>query len=306
MPRFLDDMRAKRSSVMPWFIAPDRYSEWDQYAQKVGEILALDDLPVIQIDNVAEYYFTSSGQEYWDLTLHFPNLAPPFPMAWFEHKMPKVIHSDQCGDSHVENYAPRGRVGVLMLAADRAHIQATEIPGNFKWLLNFEIYVDYGNGEAVGPNCSIQLCVDADGKIIDAPQARSYALSEANKIIESFITWIHPVLLSISFMHCKNVTILDEPVIKPLAKKFHKRTGIWPARTKVLQIEPLKAILRHEGGSHEVGLAKAVHICRGHFRDYREGRGLFGKYHQLVWQPAIVRGGKKGEKPAPREIEIKV
>jgi hypothetical protein len=48
-----------------------------------------------------------------------------------------------------------------------------------------------------------------------------------------------------------------------------------------------------------------MHICRGHFKDYREGRGLFGKYHQLVWHPSLVRG-TKGDKPAAREIEVKL
>ena len=47
--------------------------------------------------------------------------------------------------------------------------------------------------------------------------------------------------------------------------------------------------------------------CRGHFRDYREGRGLFGKYKQLVWTPMGLRGGReKGEKTPAREMEIKV
>ena len=50
-----------------------------------------------------------------------------------------------------------------------------------------------------------------------------------------------------------------------------------------------------------------MHICRGHFRDYREGKGLFGKYHKLVWTPATVRGTKKREGDVQeREIEIKV
>jgi hypothetical protein len=48
-----------------------------------------------------------------------------------------------------------------------------------------------------------------------------------------------------------------------------------------------------------------MHICRGHFRDYREGKGLFGKYKQLVWTPMTVRGTRGKDAPA-REIEIKV
>ena len=31
------------------------------------------------------------------------------------------------------------------------------------------------------------------------------------------------------------------------------------------------------------GLKRALHICRGHFKDYREGRGLFAKTHGIWW-----------------------
>ena len=54
-------------------------------------------------------------------------------------------------------------------------------------------------------------------------------------------------------------------------------------------------------------MTRAMHICRGHFKDYRQGKGLFGRYHQLVWQPAIVRGSKSEPKPpATREYEVKL
>ena len=48
-----------------------------------------------------------------------------------------------------------------------------------------------------------------------------------------------------------------------------------------------------------------MHICRGHFADYREGRGLFGKYKVQVWMPATVRG-TRGKSAPEREIEVKV
>jgi hypothetical protein len=107
-------------------------------------------------------------------------------------------------------------------------------------------------------------------------------------------------------LHCKkNVTLVENKVDAPLARKYKQRHGITPTAYKTLVVEPLKQILRSEGRSGEVGLQKALHICRGHFRDYREGRGLFGKYHQLVWTPMSVRGTKGKQAPA-RRIEVKV
>jgi hypothetical protein len=90
----------------------------------------------------------------------------------------------------------------------------------------------------------------------------------------------------------------------PLAKKFRQKHNREPAKWKTLVIEPLKQILRGEGRSGTLGLAKAMHICRGHFRDYREGRGLFGKYHGEFWQPAHVKGTKG--KLGPRQVEVRV
>jgi hypothetical protein len=112
--------------------------------------------------------------------------------------------------------------------------------------------------------------------------------------------------LAVSFLHCKNVTLVDHAVDAPLAKKWKARHGFSPTPYHTLVIEPLKAILRGQGGAGQgTGLAKAMHICRGHFADYREGRGLFGKYKQVVWIPSMVRG-TKGKAAPPREMEIRV
>jgi hypothetical protein len=107
-------------------------------------------------------------------------------------------------------------------------------------------------------------------------------------------------------MHCKNVAIIDHAVDKPLAKKWaSKHGGLRPTRYKTLVIEPLKQVLRSEGRAEQHGLQKALHICRGHFADYTEGRGLFGKIHGKFWMPSTVRG-TKGKSAPPREIVVKV
>ena len=50
-------------------------------------------------------------------------------------------------------------------------------------------------------------------------------------------------------------------------------------------------ILDTEGGiGRGGGLKQALHICRGHFKDYRDGRGLFGKHKGLYWWEQNVRG----------------
>jgi hypothetical protein len=155
-----------------------------------------------------------------------------------------------------------------------------------------------------GPHGTIIVALDGEGRALEVPCMQSWAGEELEGLMKDIMAWINPLYLAVSFLHCRNVRIEEHPVDQKLVKRTRERYGITPASYKTLVIEPLKQILKGEGRSGEVGLAKAMHICRGHFRDYREGRGLFGKYHQLVWTPATVRGTKG--KAGPREVEIKV
>lgn len=313
MPRLIDDLRAKTCRLAcPGFVPPSRERDWAKMMKFLHDgVIMNPGLPVIVIDNVSEYYYTSE-QEYWDLRNDFPNLAPPYPVMWFESKLQKRIHSKEKGDTDVAAMCPNGRTGVAITALDPVKQKwEGELPPGTKWILWCELYIDFGKRGVTceGPHGSIFLCVDADGAILGQPWMQSFIEDASDPymvdVMQSIISWLYPAFLAISFLHCKNVTVADNVVPAPLAKKYRDRHGIAPTGYKTLVIEPLKQILRHEGKSHEVGIQKAMHICRGHFKDYREGRGLFGKYKMLVWHPSIVRG-TKGEKAPPREIEVKV
>jgi len=311
MARFIDDLRAPDTRIQkPWFVAEHLEAQWTAHTQKVFAILADRSIPVLLIDNVADYYYRASDQEYWDLGKDFPNLAPPYPMFWCEHKMPKLIHSKEKGDTDATAIGlVNGRVGVLVSAIPPSDVKGEGIPDTVKWILWCELFVDYGKRDVTGEatHGAFFYAIDAEGRLVDCPWMQTYSAPEWNDALKDLMIWFNPSLLAVSFLHCKNVRIDENHVPKPLAKKYHDRYGIEPTAYKTLVIEPLKAILKTEGG-HGAGnsLPQAMHICRGHFRDYREGRGLFGKYHQLVWTPSVVRGTGKGKAAPPREIEVKV
>ena len=292
---------------MPHFVLPGRQAEWRRHSIDVAEILHERDLPAILIDNVAEYYYVGTDQENWNLQKHFPNLAPPFPAFWMEYKLPNRIHSE-IGDSNI-GVDLDGRVGWLIFGTPRHQMVGDHIPENAKWVLIGELFIDFGlrrDGSMVGPHGTMFMSIDENGAAIDKPGMMSLASEELAPLMKLHIGWWNPALLAVCFMHCKNVAIESEPMhakhVKAVARKNH---GIQPVRFKRLIIEPLKQILKREGRSDTHGVAHAMHICRGHFKDYREGKGLFGKYHQVVWHPMTVRGSK-GEKPAPREMEVKL
>jgi hypothetical protein len=307
MSRLIDELRAPGARLAkPSFVPPPKIDAWETMAKHLHKLIMWPELPVLLIDNVSRYFYESE-QEYWDLRRDFPNLAPPYPAFWCEHRIVKTIHSKECGDTDVSALIPHGRIGMLIHAVDPADCQGEGIPDDARWILWCELFVDYGirGVTATGPHGSVFMAIDAEGKIIDRPYMQSLAEECDADIMRNYITWFHPALLAVSFLHCKNVTLIDNKPDAPLAKKYNARHGVRPCTFKTLVIEPLKKILRTEGRAGEVGVQKALHICRGHFRDYREGRGLFGKYHQLVWMPSIVRGSK-GEKAPPREIEVKI
>jgi hypothetical protein len=273
------------------------------------KLIADEELPVLLIDNVAEYYYAGTGQEYWDITVDFPNIAPVFPAFWAEHKFPKRIHSDTKGDRSVESFCPDGRSGWLVATSERKDVSGEGIPEGTKWVMVAEHFIDWGRAYGIeGPSGTLALAIDEHGRLIDTPIYQTFAEADsgAEELMKNHGGWMHPVLLAISFLHCKNVQLVENEAPPKLAKKYHAKTGRYPTPYKTLVIEPLKQILRKEGGSDEVGIAKAMHICRGHFKDYREGKGLFGKYHKLVWQPSLVRGTKHRDGALKREIEVKV
>lgn len=104
----------------------------------------------------------------------------------------------------------------------------------------------------------------------------------------------HHALYAIQFMHCKNVKLVENVSSVKLSRQnrrqMERKQQPPPQKYYTLKIEPMKEVLRKEGNIEHNGLKKALHICRGHFRNYKEGKGLFGKYHGQYWIPMHVKG----------------
>lgn len=106
---------------------------------------------------------------------------------------------------------------------------------------------------------------------------------------DAVAVFVPNLLYSIGFMHCKNTQLVDR--VTPIGKSGGRarKGGGGTVTYKLLRISSIKKALRDEGDVDEHGLDKALHICRGHFKDYRDS-GLFGKYHDVFWWDPHVRG----------------
>jgi len=242
---------------------------------------------VIVADNVARYYFESE-QDYWDLEKDFPNLAPPFERFFIEYRSPRQMRVE----GKTIDMEPF-RVGILFGGWQ----------GDTGWELSGIYFHEIGKTIYPGLG-TFTMLVDRDGhimkdsnnnaiKIFYDPQRLDRLFPEGYSNINiagAIQMMINPALLAISFMHCKNVTLVQQKTSARIARKARRHRGIIPVRYYILDIEPMKQVLRTEGASNKTGIKNALHICRGHFKDYSQGRGLFGKYRGMYWWSDQVRG----------------
>jgi len=135
----------------------------------------------------------------------------------------------------------------------------------------------------------------ADGKAIMRRFRNRQDLAEQHwpDIQEELLSMVYISLFSISLLHCKNVIIKHAEQTHKEKKQREKATGKPGVKFKTLHIEPVTKILRTEGNADENGLQMALHICRGHFKDYRDGNGLFGRHKDIYWWDDHAKGSEE-------------
>lgn len=268
-------------------------SKWHQF---IKDGLTLAEV-VVRVDNVAEYYNStkSSNPELGE----FPNVAPPFESFWMEYQMKGL------------------RVGACFRAVsatpENIAMHDMAMFSNLNWIL-LGVVIMGNQKDALKVSGLIIMGVDKHGAIVEAedgtafrgkldPKTEDLVLQMKNAGVfgpsdkagyevklHSLLLAIYPMLLAVCFMHCKNVELIPRPLIIPKPAKGRKQNRGPVDKFHVLKIDPVKKVLDGEGQAGTKGLKHALHICRGHFKNYKEGRGLFGKYQGLYWWEAHVRG----------------
>jgi hypothetical protein len=245
--------------------------------------------PVL-IDNVAEYVFRNvKVGDSWDLRTDFPNVAPPFEIAWFEYRRPPFIASlRQDHDAWPLDDTPGlpDHIGVLVEGRRRAD----------GWTSTYWIWSQSAKEQMRGP-IAFEFDCDAEGLLeADATSVRvrlDVSLPDpAVQMLWGIADFLVPVLMATSLLHAKNVSIEREPPIDaPLQRAHAKRYGRPRVRFHVLHIDPMRKVLRAAGAeTPDTGVRQAMHLVRGHFLDYRDGRGLFGRFRGLYWWDQHVAG----------------
>lgn len=166
-------------------------------------------------------------------------------------------------------------------------------PGTL-WYLHALLFREEADGTLVGPLLKWALPIGPDGVALTGPHFGLWRLDadtpERRVLVEGLAASLYPFLLAVALLHCKNVARVPQEPSAKLSRAHERRHGRPLVRYHVLDFQPMKEVLQREGDAERVGLQRALHICRAHFADSTQGKGLFGKYHGRYWVPAHVWG----------------
>jgi hypothetical protein len=328
----------------------------------------LREAEVIFADNVAQYLYCETPQEDWNIARDFPNVAPPFPVMFIEHVVPRYSLSEKLG--RVSLSSPLKKLGTLILSREiemedpeprqildglllmrpatvsdpterlgisrearllRAQIsQYDSLPRDvehavmswygkikkpaqeliekekIRWVSVAYPFLETYDAGIAFPKLSLSWLAKDDGKpallddklevaVMDEKLGEDLSADDTLKaqVLGNISALLNVPLLTLSFMHCKNV-VLKTIAPSPKLNRARVKRGNPPlAVYKILEIHPVKRILEREGDIQHTGLKRALHICRGHFKDYTVGKGLFGKVHGVFWWDMALRGSRE-------------
>lgn len=267
-----------------------------KYLQMQGEA---SDATVLVADNVAEFY-ASHPQMEWEFETDFPNCVPITKPLLVEFQSPDSIlmgkEWKQCTSGMVACLVNCEEVDdklLRQLEAAKRHGMDLSIPPAAKWILRIDTLM-FAGGSLMLSDVGCILPLDGKGTPLRGPNCTvTGALpSDASWLadyINAVTSILHVPLLAMSFANCRNVVRRDVTAEVGPPAKWIRRQKAPEIRYHVLDINPMKEVLRTEGGIEANGLKKALHICRGHFAHYENG--LFGRGEAVtIWKPSHVRG----------------
>jgi hypothetical protein len=256
-------------------------------AATVFDRAQLKDAAVIAADEVGEYFAGFPlGTQVSDIV---SVLAPPFDRFFVEFV-------------GVQNPVGLYSWGVLFEILQRPSDDRRADRPEDAWVVLGTMVAEWRKGQPVGPIITWLLPLDSDGYLHPGDDEGHGALFGRLVEIEGmpeeqrqpwanyFVSTFAPALLTISFMHCKNVDVVRVDPPPKLSRRAARQRGNPLTSYYVLDIQPMRRVLDTEGEAQARGLRHALHICRGHFKTFTEEAPLFGRHVGTYWWEAQARG----------------
>lgn len=242
---------------------------------------------VVIADNVAEHLYASRQTiSFTDLLTDFPNVAPPWKVMFIESKrMP---------DPKMKAATGLQGFGILF-EVDENEKDDWESAG--RWNYTTTVLMNFGDTMLINVVRPV-FHVTKDGSIVSEdgqPLIELMGPAELPTILQEYqkggfrddLVWIAPAFMALCYANCRNVSVKEVAVPEKVQHKRKKRGFTF--RYYVLEIQPMRELMLSEGGEEMLGIRQALHICRGHFKDFSE-KGLFGKHHGMYWWADHARG----------------
>jgi len=271
----------------------------------------LDKVPIFAADDVATY--TSTLPLGTDFAFVVSSMAPPFDKFFIEfQQVPNTQGLHAWGvlakivDHKKVVVADKKENGFV----DRTH------PDSLRWLLQLETFMEREKGKPFGPVACHYLGLAEDGTWCRHDDGANFWGGGFHEIFDREVPFdveqdwgdkvaqlLFPALLTISFLHCKNVQVRRSASPAEVSHRYLRKHGHDLVRYHVLDIRPMKQILeryRQAGGGD---LRNALHICRGHFKTFTADAPLLGKHEGTFWWAPQIRS-KQSERIVLKDYRV--
>ena len=142
-------------------------------------------------------------------------------------------------------------------------------PAEQKWDVRATLFLEGAGHLAVGPQYRLDLLLDDQGSVLRYVGGPIFSQGAPNppprELARAGLDLAKPMLLAISLLRCPEAALRNHVPPARLSRAHEKRHGRPPFRYRTLDIGNVRAILRREGRSDEVGLRQALATCRDRF-----------------------------------------
>lgn len=263
---------------------------------------------VVRCQNVWDYFSANLVGKSFTRD-QFPNVAPSMPKMWFEWTTEPIRIEDP---TTVIPQSGRIKFGVLCLSVDlfeldteglktiRERLERVGIKSlmDTRWVVSGLVFSRVLlPGETPRALSRIDWRSGPNGECLSSAANGDFANTLApdfegdkDAMFTSILTAASVCWQALSFMHCKNVRVEKSPAIPEKLRRARERNGKHPLfRHHTVIIDPSRPATGSAANDESEGSEQALHICRGHFKDFRE-RGLFGRQRGIYWWPMHARG----------------
>lgn len=272
-----------------------KYLASEPIANETFDSIMLDDAPIFAADDVATYvYNLPKGTNFSDVV---SSMAPPFDNFFIE------FQNVPCPNNENLN-----AWGVLVTTNPDPNEVKRDNGDAVKprWLLNLLLFLEPVKGKPFGPVAKyfLGLAEDGtwfrhnDGGVFWCGSLVQFGKSDLPEDIQEkygdyYAQFCFPALLTISFLHCRNIELRPVTPSDKQSRSYQKKHGKDLVRYHVLDIRPIRQLLDRYRRGESSDLRRALHICRGHFKTFSPDAPLLGKAIGTYWWGPQVRGSRE-------------